>query len=94
MRKKITSQMLVELFEKGIVIHRAWLGPVEKWEYSVQHVGETTADKSIAIRRSLSAAYNAATNHLSAQHGVEPTCQNVGKICPQSTIVVKGESPA
>jgi len=86
--------MLLGLFEKGVVIHRAWMGPIERWEYSVQHSGETTASKSIAIRKSLSAAYNAAVNHLSTQHGAEPTCPSVGKIRQLSTTVFKDESPA
>jgi hypothetical protein len=94
MSKKITPQMISELFENGIVIHRAWIMPPGCWEYSVQHAGETTYDPSIATRTSLSAAYNAAVRHLSAQHGAEPTCPNAGRIRPQSTSLIKVESPA
>jgi hypothetical protein len=71
--KKITPPMLLDLFEKGLVIHRAWIVPGKYWEYSVQKAGETTREPSIATRLSLSAAYNAAVRYLSAhQHGAQP----------------------
>jgi len=66
MRKKITPLMELELFERGIVIHRAWISPVEGYEYTVLPVGCITGHgHDIATRKSLSAAYNAARKHLS-----------------------------
>ena len=65
-RKKITPQMLLDLFDRGVVIHQAWIMPGSYWEYTVNRVGETTRNPSIATRHSLLAAYNAAIRHLEA----------------------------
>jgi len=76
---KVTPQMLVDLFNEGIVIHRAWIMPEGRWEYTVVPAGCTTqSNRDIATRYSLSAAYNAARKYLSAQQSVHPTRAGVG----------------
>ena len=78
MAKKITAQMLLDLFLKGVVIHRAWIRPPGCWEYSVQRAGETTQKPSIATRSSLPAAYNAALDYLSAQQTLAVDASQAG----------------
>ena len=64
MNKKVTPQMEQELFERGLVIRRAWIMPPGNWEYYVAKVGDVWSP-SIAIRSTRQAAYNAAIRWLS-----------------------------
>lgn len=68
MSKKVTPQDEVDLFERGLIIRRAWIMPPGCWEYSVCRVGVTTAKDCIATRSTRQAAYNAAIKHLAASH--------------------------
>lgn len=61
--KKVTPQMEQELFERGLVIRRAWIMPPGQWEYYVARVGDIRSP-SIAIRSTRQAAYNAAIRWL------------------------------
>jgi hypothetical protein len=64
MGKVVTPQMEQELFERGLVIRRAWIMPGSCWEYYVAKVGDIRSP-SIAIRSTRQAAYNAAIRYLS-----------------------------
>ena len=76
---KVTSQMLLDLFDAGIVIHRAWIMPDRYWEYTVVPAGCITGTgKDIATRSTLSAAYNAARKYLSAQQSMHADQKRAG----------------
>ncbi|HEU4345382.1 MAG TPA: hypothetical protein VFU31_27840 [Candidatus Binatia bacterium] len=64
--KTVTPQMEQELFERGLVIRRAWIMPPGQWEYYVARVGDIRSP-SIAIRTTRVAAYNAAIRWLATE---------------------------
>ena len=61
MNNDITFPQEMDLFEKGLVIRRAWIMPPGEWEYSVAEIGSL---KDIAIRSTRCAAFNAGTKWL------------------------------
>ena len=56
-KNSITVQEEQELFDKGVVIRRAWIMPDRKWEYYASPVGDLK--NTIAIKSTSRAAYNA-----------------------------------
>ena len=63
-KKNITVQEELELFDKGLVIRRAWIRPPGKWEYYTVKIGHS---ESIAITSYPRAAYNAGVRWVTHQ---------------------------
>ena len=63
-KNSITVQEEQELFDKGVVIRRAWIMPDRKWEYYASPVGDLK--NTIAIKSTSRAAYNAANRWLAS----------------------------
>lgn len=61
------------LFDKGLVIRRAWIRPPGQWEYYVHKAGELK--NCIATRSTHRAAYNAALRWLETHPNPAVTVQ-------------------
>ena len=69
MNRPVTIPEEIELFDKGLVIRRAWIMPPGEWEYSVAEVGSL---KDIAIKSTRRGAFNAGLKWLKTHKQTMP----------------------